>query len=251
MRRVRFLRDGLARILHWMWSGREGARRLWRRRLAVVLFVPLVALPLTLTLVFRVLPPPITPLQVRTWMRKGTIHKAWVPIERMSPDLVRAIIGAEDDTFCSHHGFDWRAIGKAAVRNLRARRVRGASTISQQTAKNVFLLPHRTWLRKGLETYLTVMIEALWPKRRILEIYLNEAQFGPGIFGAEAAARIYFDKSAALLDEDEAALLAAVLPDPEHWRVVDPGPYVEERAEVLLDRMEEVEHLGLDACIRR
>jgi monofunctional biosynthetic peptidoglycan transglycosylase len=112
-------------------------------------------------------------------------------------------------------------------------------------------MPHRTWLRKGLETYLTVMIETLWPKRRILEIYLNEAQFGPNVFGAEAAARVYFQKPASELDEDEAARLAAVLPDPEHWRVVDPGPYVEERTDLLEDRIEEVQRFGLDACIWR
>ena len=224
---------------------------MWLRRVIIVLFVPLVALPLTLTLAYRFVPPPTTPLQVRTWMRRGTIYKVWRPIGRMSPELVRAVIGAEDSTFCSHHGFDWQAIEKAAWRNLHSRRVRGASTISQQTAKNVFLMPHRTWLRKGLETWLTVMIEVLWPKRRILEIYLNEAQFGPNVFGAEAAARIYFQKTASELDEDEAARLAAVLPDPEHWRVVDPGPYVEDRTDLLEDRIDEVRHLGLDACIWR
>lgn len=234
-----------------MWSGRTGARRLWLRRLIIVVFVPLVALPLALMLAYRFLPPPTTPLQVRTWLRRGTISKVWRPIGRMSPELVRAVIGAEDDNFCAHHGFDWQAIGEAAMRNLRSRRVRGASTISQQTAKNVFLMPHRTWLRKAFETYLTVMIEALWPKRRILEIYLNEAQFGPKVFGAEAAAEYYFHKPAALLDADEAARLAAVLPDPEHWSVVDPGPYVEERTETLADRIDEVRRFGLDACIWR
>ena len=237
------------RILHGMWSGRQGARRLWLRRLGIVLFVPLVALPLTLTLAYRFLPPPTTPLQVLTWVSRGTIYKVWRPIGRMSPELVRAVIGAEDDNFCSHHGFDWQAIGKAARKNLHHRRKRGASTISQQTAKNVFLTPHRTWLRKGFETYLTVMIEVLWPKRRILEIYLNEAQFGPKVFGAEAAAEYYFHKAASRLDADEAARLAAVLPDPEHWNVVDPGPYVEERTETLSDRIEEVQRFGLDACI--
>ncbi|HEV8701160.1 MAG TPA: monofunctional biosynthetic peptidoglycan transglycosylase [Candidatus Polarisedimenticolia bacterium] len=221
----------------------------WARRIVLVVFVPLVALPVCLTLVYRFLPPPTTPLAVSTWWRKGTIYKVWTPLEGISPALVRATIGAEDDTFCTHHGFDWQAIGKAIRQNDRGRRVRGGSTISQQTAKNVFLTPHRNWLRKGLETYLTVMIEALWSKRRILEIYLNEVQFGPRVFGAEAAAEYYFHKPAARLDEAEAARLAAVLPDPEDWRVVDAGPYVESRTRALIDRITEVQRDGLDACI--
>ena len=222
---------------------------MWARRGFIVVFVPLVVLPVCLTLVYRFLPPPTTPLAASTWWRKGTIYKVWTPIERISPALIRATIGAEDDNFCAHHGFDWQAIGKAIRQNDRSRRVRGGSTISQQTAKNVFLTPHRNWLRKGLETYLTVMIEALWSKRRILEIYLNEVQFGPKVFGAEAAAEYYFHKPAALLDEAEAARLAAVLPDPEDWRVVDAGPYVESRTRALIDRIAEVQRDRLDACI--
>jgi len=227
--------------------------RRWIRRavrhIAIVLFVLLVVLPVTLTLAYRFLPPPITPHIAATWTAKGTIYKDWTPIENMSPVLVRAIIGAEDANFCAHHGFDWQAIAEAMRRNDPGRSVRGASTISQQTAKNVFLTPHRNWLRKGLEAYLTVMIEALWPKRRILEVYLNVAQFGPNIFGAEAAAEYYFRKPAAWLDEFEAARLAAVLPNPEDWRVVDAGPYVEGRTLTLMDRILEVERDRLDACI--
>jgi len=210
-----------------------------------------VALPLSLTLIYRFVPPPITPLAAVTWMRKGRIYRTWTPIERMSPPLIRATIGAEDSRFCTHHGFDWQAIEEAMRRNERSRRVRGASTISQQTAKNLFLTPHRTWLRKGLEAYLTVMIETLWPKRRILEIYLNEVQFGPDVFGAGAAAELFFHKRAADLNEFEAARLAAVLPDPEDWRVVNAGPYVERRTRTLMDRITEVERDRLDACIER
>jgi monofunctional glycosyltransferase len=228
---------------------RRGARRSWVRRTCIVLFVLLVGLPLTVTLAYRYLPPPTTPLAAATWIKEGAIHKTWRPLEEMSSALVRAAIAAEDGNFCAHHGFDWQAIGKALRRNHRGRRLRGGSTISQQTAKNVFLTPHRNWLRKGLETYLTVMIESLWPKRRILEIYLNEVQFGPRVFGAEAAAEFYYHKPAAHLSEKEAARLAAVLPDPEDWRVVDAGPYVESRTRALLDRMMEVERDGLDACI--
>ena len=227
--------------------------RKWIRRAArlitIVVFVLLVWLPLTLTFLYRFLPPPITPLIAATWMTKGTIYKDWTPIEEMSPVLVRAVIGAEDANFCAHHGFDWQAIADAMRRNEPGRNVRGASTISQQTAKNLFLTPRRNWLRKGLEAYLTVMIEALWPKQRILEVYLNVAQFGPDIFGAEAAAEHYFRKPAARLDGFEAARLAAVLPDPRDWRVVDAGPYVESRTLILMDRSVEVERYRLDACI--
>jgi monofunctional glycosyltransferase len=221
------------------------------RRILIVVFVLLVLLPLCLTLAYRFVPPPTTPLAAATWMEEGTIYKVWVPIKDISPALVRATIGAEDENFCTHHGFDWQAIGKAIRQNTPGRRVRGGSTISQQTAKNVFLTPHRNWLRKGFEAYLTVMIEALWPKRRILEIYLNEVQFGSNVFGAEAAAEYYFHKPAAWLNEAEAARLAAVLPDPEDWRVLDAGPYVESRTLTLMDRIIEVQRDHLDACIWR
>jgi monofunctional biosynthetic peptidoglycan transglycosylase len=219
------------------------------RRIFIVVFVLLVLLPASLTLAYRFVPPPTTPLAATTWMKEGTIYKIWVPIQDISPALVRAAIGAEDANFCTHHGFDWQAIEKAMHRNFHSRRVRGGSTISQQTAKNVFLTLHRNWLRKGLEAYLTVMIEAMWPKRRILEIYLNEVQFGSNVFGAEAAAEYYFHKPAAWLNEEEAARLAAVLPDPENWSVLDAGPYVESRTLTLMDRMFEVERDRLDACI--
>jgi len=221
------------------------------RRMLIVVFVLLVLLPVTLTLAYRFVPPPTTPLAAARWMEEGTIYKTWTPIQDISPALVRATIGAEDANFCAHHGFDWQAIGEAMRQNIPGRRLRGGSTISQQTAKNVFLTPHRNWLRKGLETYLTVMIEALWPKRRILEIYLNEVQFGSNVFGAEAAAEYYFHKPAAWLNEAEAARLAAVLPDPEGWRVLEAGPYVESRTLTLMDRIVEVQRDHLDACIWR
>src|SRR6267143_2988842 len=221
------------------------------RRMLIVVFVLLILLPVTLTLAYRFVPPPTTPLAAATWMEEGTIYKIWTPIQDISPALVRATICAEDANFCTHHGFDWQAIEKAMRQNIPGRRVRGGSTISQQTAKNVFLTPHRNWLRKGLETYLTVMIEALWPKRRILEIYLNEVQFGSNVFGAVAAAEYYFHKPAAWLNGAEAARLAAVLPDPEDWRVLDAGPYVESRTLTLMDRIMEVQRDHLDACIWR
>jgi len=240
---------GTRAFFHWLWFGREGARVLWLWRAFVVLFAILVILPLTLTFAYRFLPVPTTPLHAGTWLMKGTIYKVWTPIEDISPALVRATIGAEDAKFCDHDGFDWQAIDKAMRQNERGARVRGGSTISQQTAKNVFLVPQRNWLRKGLEAYLTVMIEALWPKRRILEIYLNVVQFGPNVFGAEAAAEYYFHKPASRLNAAEAARLAAVLPDPDDWRVVGAGPYVARRTRTIVARIGEVQRDHLDACV--
>jgi monofunctional biosynthetic peptidoglycan transglycosylase len=240
---------GTARFFHWLWHGREGARMLWPRRLFLVVFTLTVLLPVGLTLIYRILPVPTTPLVAMTWLSHGTIYKVWTPIEDMSPALVRAAIGAEDARFCSHDGFDWQAIDKALRRNERGGKVRGASTISQQTAKNVFLTPHRNWVRKGLEAYFTVLIEALWPKRRIIEVYLNVAQFGPNVFGVEAAALYYYKKSASRLSATEASRLIAVLPDPEDWRVVRPGPYVTRRTFTIAARLRQVERDRIDSCV--
>ena len=224
---------------------------LWPRRVFLIVFGLLVLLPFTVTLLYRFLPIPTTPLAALTWLDDGTIYKVWVPLEDISPALVRAAIGAEDGKFCDHDGFDWEAIQHAARQNARGERVRGGSTISQQTAKNVFLTPNRNWLRKGLEAYLTVMIEALWPKRRIIEVYLNVVQFGPNVFGAEAAAEYYFHKPASRLSAHEAARLAAVLPDPEDWRVVGAGPYVARRTGTIVARLRAVERDRSDACVWR
>ena len=222
---------------------------LWPRRVLVVGFGLFVVAPVVLTLAYRFVAVPTTPLAATTFFEDGTIYKVWTPIEDISPELVRAAIAAEDGRFCSHDGFDWEAIQRALHENARGHKVRGGSTISQQTAKNVFLLPNRNWLRKGLETYFTVLIEALWPKRRIVEVYLNVVQFGPNVFGAEAAAQYYFHKPAAKLTAAEAARLAAVLPDPEEWRVVGAGPYVTRRTHTIAARIAQVRRDRLDACV--
>ena len=141
-----------------------------------------------------------------------------MPLDRISPAMARAVIGAEDSTFCCHHGFDVAAIEQAAARNAASRKLRGGSTISQQTAKNAFLWPGRSYLRKGLEAYFTVLIEALWGKPRIMEVYLNIAELGPGIYGVEAAAHRYFDTTAARLTPAQAARIAAILPQPDQAR---------------------------------
>ena len=179
------------------------------------------------------------------------IRHAWVPLDEVSPEVVRAVIAAEDNKFCRHVGFDLGEI-RAAVTEARAGgRVRGASTISQQTAKNVFLWPGRDLARKGLEVWFTGLAELFWPKRRIMETYLNVAEWGDGHFGIEAAARARFGKSARDLTAAEASLLAAVLPSPQRWRVDPPGPYVASRARTLRGRMAQVRREGRADCVLR
>jgi monofunctional biosynthetic peptidoglycan transglycosylase len=158
--------------------------------------------------------------------RPFVLRHRWRDYTHISPQLALAVVASEDQRFAEHHGFDFRQIRVALDEAETGRRRRGASTISQQVAKNLFLWNGRSWARKGLEAWLTVLIEALWPKRRILEVYLNVAEFGPGVYGAEAAAQRYFRKSAAHLSRAEAARLAAVLPNPRRLRAAAPGPYV-------------------------
>jgi monofunctional biosynthetic peptidoglycan transglycosylase len=188
-------------------------RRLGRLVLfCVCLFV---VASISIVLLYRYVPPPATPLMLLRFAEGRGISKSWRPVEAMSPALIRAVIAGEDANFCRHRGFDWRAIDAAWERYESGRgRLLGASTISMQTAKNLFLWPGRDWLRKGLEAYFTVLIELAWKKRRIIEVYLNIIEWGPGLYGAEAAAQHYFGKPAAALAAAEAARLAAVLPDP-------------------------------------
>jgi monofunctional glycosyltransferase len=155
-----------------------------------------------------------------------SIQKDWVSLEEISPHLRKAVIASEDPKFLSHSGFDFEAIAKAIEANKRRKIKMGASTISQQTAKNVFLYPSRTFIRKGLEAYFTVLIENIWDKRRILEVYLNVIELGPGIYGAEAAAQHYFQKSARNLAQGEAQLFAAILPNPRKWNPKRPTNFV-------------------------
>ena len=176
-----------------------------------------------LVALYRYLPPPGTPLMLLRRVEGYGIHKSWTSFDQISANLVRAIIASEDTRFCNHHGFDWNAIETAWDR-YRSRRGRllGASTISMQTAKNVFLWPGRDWVRKAFEAYFTVLIEIAWGKQRIIEVYLNVVEWGPGIYGAEAAARHYFHKPAAALTIGEAVRLTAVLPDPLYWSPLRP-----------------------------
>ncbi|MBW2270568.1 MAG: monofunctional biosynthetic peptidoglycan transglycosylase [Deltaproteobacteria bacterium] len=162
----------------------------------------------------------------------------WVDWKDVSPFVPRAIVLAEDQRFLEHDGFDFRSIERALRSRENDGRVRGASTITQQLAKNLFLWPGRSWIRKGIEAWYTAWMEVAWPKRRILELYLNVAQFGPCVFGVEAAAGRYFDVSAAQLTAEQAALLAAVLPNPARLRAHDPGPHATERAREVLELLE-------------
>ncbi|MFM8480896.1 MAG: monofunctional biosynthetic peptidoglycan transglycosylase [Gammaproteobacteria bacterium] len=161
----------------------------------------------------------------------------WEPLERISPHAAMAAIAAEDQQFPFHAGFDFESIRKAVQHNAKSKRKRGASTISQQVAKNLFLWSGRSWVRKGLEVWFTVLIEAAWPKERILEVYLNVAEFGRGTWGVQAAAQKFFGKDAARLTRREAATLAAVLPNPKRLRVDRPSPYVQRRRDWIMTQM--------------
>lgn len=178
---------------------------------------------------FPVLTTPLVFLRSAEYMMDGkwvSIQKNWVPIEEISPHLQKAVIASEDPKFLEHEGFDFEAIAKALDANKRRKIKMGASTISQQTAKNVFLYPSRTYMRKGLEAYFTLLIENIWDKKRILEVYLNVIELGPGIYGAEAASKYYWKKPAAYLSPDEAQLFAAILPNPRKWNPKRPTNFV-------------------------
>ncbi|MEJ0069127.1 MAG: monofunctional biosynthetic peptidoglycan transglycosylase [Pseudomonadota bacterium] len=210
--------------------------RRWRRRIALVIFC-LLTLPIAVIALYRVVPPPITPLMVIRNVEGLPIRQHWVGYRAIAPSLVAAVMTSEDEGFCSHDGFDLGAI-REAWRDYRATgRLRGASTISQQTAKNLFLWPDHSFVRKAIEAYLTVLIEFLWPKQRILEVYLNIIEWGPGIYGAEVAAQTHFAHPAASLTRHEAALLAAVLPNPRTLSPLHPAPHVERRVDWILARM--------------
>ncbi len=231
------------RIKGWRRSGWLG-RTLW------VLFVVFLAAPVILLLIFRFLPVPGTPEMLLSLIEGKGAHYAWR--DDINPVLGRTVIGAEDQNFCSHWGFDLVEINRALAAHEKnpRRRLRGASTISQQTARSLFLAYPGGWVRKGMEAWLTVLEEALWPKQRILQAYLNLVDWGHGNFGAEAAARAYFHTSAARLSRSQAARLAAVLPDPDKWNAAVPGPYVSERAGALLGQAAVVTRDGLDSCVK-
>ena len=210
-----------------------------RRWLRLLLWLPLLFVVATAlqVAVLRFVDPPASAFMLARQgeaLRQGDwgfrVAYDWRDLDDISPYLPLAVIAAEDQNFAAHSGFDLEAIEKAIEHNARGKRMRGGSTISQQVAKNLFLWQGRSWARKGLEAWYTLLIELMWPKRRILEVHVNVAEFGDGIYGAQAAARSYWDRDASRLSPEQSARLAAVLPAPRRYSAVKPGPYVQRRA---------------------
>ena len=193
-------------------------------------------------IIYKYVPVYVTPLMViRAVSSSESIHHEWISLEKMPKDMVKAVIASEDAHFLSHNGFDFKAIKQAIEHNKKNNKTkRGASTISQQTAKNVFLWPSRSWLRKGLEAYFTVLIELFWDKQRIIEVYLNSIEMGDGIFGIAAVADKHFDKEPEKLTKRQCALIAATLPNPIKFNSAAPSPYMRKRQRVILREMKSV-----------
>jgi monofunctional glycosyltransferase len=228
--------------------GRRKPAGPWRKRFAYF-FGALVLIPLLWVILYRFLPIPGTFLMAQRAIQGDDTRRNPVSLSDISPHLIRSVIASEDANFCRHDGFDWRAIKVAMKSNERGRKLRGGSTISQQTAKNVFLWPQRSYVRKGLEAGFTVLIETLWPKRRIMEAYLNVAEFGPGAFGAEAGALTHFGKRARDLTPLEAARLAAILPSPRRWSPTNPNRRIARKSNGIVAGARIVREGGLDSCI--
>lgn len=201
----------------------------------IKLLLLLIALVLLPVILLKWVPPPTTAFMLESPTKPVQYH--WVPASRIADVARKAVVAAEDQKFRTHNGFDVEAMEKAYAHNKKSKRKRGASTISQQTAKNVFLWSGGGYFRKGIEAGITLLIENIWGKDRILEMYLNIAEFGPGIYGVEAASQTYFHKSAARLTANEAARLAAVLPSPRRWKVNAPGAYVQRRVSWIMGQM--------------
>jgi len=197
-----------------------------------------------LILLYSVVNPPITHTIWAEKRRLGEVDREWVPIEHIAPELARSVVAAEDARFCEHWGFDVNAIRSA----LESGGNRGASTITQQVVKNVFLWQGRSWVRKALETFMTPVVEATWSKRRIVEVYLNVAEMGEGIFGADAAARHYFGTGPDALNPQQAALIAALLPSPKQRSAAQPGNFMRKRARQIVDGAATIERDGRAAC---
>ena len=220
-------------------DGKQVAPARRRRWLRAVLAAPLLFASVSVlqVLVLRVVDPPISSMMIGRYLEawgKGdwsfSLHQQWRDYDKIAASLPISVVAAEDQRFPMHHGFDLQAIEKARTHNARGGRIRGASTISQQVAKNVFLWQGRSWLRKGLEAWYTVLIELFWPKQRILEMYLNVTEFGDGVYGAQAAAEQFWGKDASGLSPTESARLAAVLPSPRRYDARRPGAFVQRRS---------------------
>ncbi len=222
---------------------KEFLKKVWRFCWRAALIF--IAASVISVILFRWVPIPFTPLMLTRMVdqvaegKKIKCKKDWEPIENISPNLFLAVICSEDQLFLEHHGFDMKAIEKAMKYNekKKGKKLRGASTISQQTAKNVFLWQGRSWIRKGFEVYFTTLIELFWSKERIMEVYLNVIEMGDGVYGAQAASREYFKKDAKKINQGEAALIAAVLPNPRKWNPGKPSKYVRKRENWIIRQM--------------
>lgn len=219
-------------------------------RLLLKLAAGLILFSLLWVLACRWINPPVHYLMMRDHVQGVPVQHQWRPLEQMGTYLPHSVIAAEDARFCTHHGFDFEAIEQALAENREGGRLRGGSTISQQTAKNVFLWPGRTMLRKGLEAWFTLLIELMWGKHRIMEVYLNVVEMGTGVYGAEAAAQYYFDKPAAQLSRQQAARIAAILPQPLRRDAASPGSGTRRLAARIVSRARVVERDGLDICLK-
>lgn len=200
--------------------------------------------------IYRFVPPPITFTMAGDLLGGHSVTKDWTPLSKIDPDMARAAIAGEDSRFCTHNGFDFRAIAGAAVRNAKGGRIRGGSTISQQTAKNAFLFQGGGYVRKAFEAWFTVLIEAIWGKRRIMEVYLNIAETGIGTYGAEAGAIRYFNHGAGTLSPAEAGRIAAVLPLPKKREAVAPRGFVRRHGNRIASHIGFIRREGLDSCLR-
>ena len=224
----------------------------WRRRLRKIVLYVLGAIVLlhVYAMILRVVPVPGTILMAQRGLSGESVQRDWTRLEDISPHLARAVMAGEDSRFCEHRGVDFAAIRDAIEDNAEGGRRRGGSTITQQTAKNVFLWNGGGYPRKAVEAWLSLYTNIIWGKRRTMEIYLNVAEWGDGIFGAEAAAQARFGKAASELTAREAALLASVLPSPNKWRVDPPSDFVNGRANTLAQRMRVIQTSGYDACLK-
>jgi len=215
----------------------------WIKRLTVFFFV----FSILSTILFRFIPVPVTPLMVIRCVEQvldgkaPKLSKDWIPMKEMSPNLVLAVISSEDQKFAEHFGFDFEAIEKVVKQNIKLKKrgkpIKGGSTISQQCAKNVYLFPQRSYVRKALEVYFTFLIEIFWSKKRIMEVYLNVIEMGDGIYGAQAASKTFFKKNAVDISISEAATIAAVLPNPRKWNAGKPTGFINKRKNWILKQM--------------
>lgn len=221
-------------------------------RLVLKLILGFFLVSIGLTVLYKFVPVPITPLMVIRLYEQATdseksmkLYKDWVSMDKISKNAPQAVIASEDQKFMTHNGFDWDEMKKVWENNKQGKKVRGASTISQQTAKNVFLWPGRNLIRKGLEAYFTFLIEFIWGKERIMTVYLNVIEMGEGIYGIEAAAQHNFQKPAEKLSRNESALIAAVLPNPRRWTPSRPTPYILGRQAWILRQMNNLKQVEM------